>query len=148
MIRINAVFHHIALNVNNYERMVDFYEAMGFSKQIEWVEEGLKVCFMDTNNGMFLELHEAKGKFENSRIPHICMYVDNVEEFYRITLEKGEALLIAPGDSVPLKLLNGLEVYTHTCWVKSPNGEVIEAINWKDFDRNNYKVFSGSQPNA
>jgi catechol 2,3-dioxygenase-like lactoylglutathione lyase family enzyme len=141
---INAAFHHIALNVNKYDQIVKFYEAIGFKKQIEWVENGLMVCFLDTRNGMCLELHEAPGEFTNSRVSHICVYVDDVEAFHQVALYNGAEAIIDPGDSPPLKLLNGKEIFAHTSWVRSPNGEVIEVLKWKDYDRGNYQFFDGS----
>ncbi|GHU81007.1 hypothetical protein FACS189468_2460 [Spirochaetia bacterium] len=141
---INADFHHIALNVNKYDEMVKFYGAIGFTKQIEWVENGLMVCFLDTRNGMCLELHEVPGEFTNSRVPHICIYVDDVEAFHQVALDNGAESMIEPRDSPALKLLNGKEVFAHTSWVRSPNGEVIEVLKWKDYDRAHYQSFDGS----
>jgi catechol 2,3-dioxygenase-like lactoylglutathione lyase family enzyme len=139
----SAFFHHVALNVEDYDKTVCFYQGIGFKKHLEWEENGFLVCFLDTGNGLILELHGNNGHYENSRLAHISIHADNVDAFYRLALKNGGESIKEPFDADPLVLVTGEEIYSRMCWVRSPNGETIEIIKWKGFDPENYRGFLG-----
>ena len=142
----NVFFHHVGLNVSQYVETCRFYEGIGFKKQIEWTnKEGLKSCFFDTGNGLILEMHESRdSNLKASLLKHICVYVDNVDDFYELALNSGGRSVKPPYDANPLKPDNGKTIYARIAWVNSPNGEEIEILHWKDYDPANYRIFSGS----
>ena len=53
-------FHHMAMDVKNFDRSMEFYtQVMGFSLARLWGEGEKRGCLLDTGNGNYLELFAA-----------------------------------------------------------------------------------------
>ena len=139
----NVFFHHVGINVSKYIETCQFYEGIGFRKQLEWTNrEGSKSCFFDTGNGLILELHGSSNpNLKASLLKHLCVYADNVDNLYELALKSGGISKMPPYDSTPLNLDNGKTIYARIAWVVSPNGEEIELLHWKDYNPATYQTF-------
>jgi catechol 2,3-dioxygenase-like lactoylglutathione lyase family enzyme len=138
------IFHHVGLNIAKYEETIAFYEKLGFKKQFEWEKGGLKSCFLDTGNGLFLEMHQSLNKISKntSYLKHICIYTDSPDAVYRLAVESGGESIKEPYDAAPLILLNNKVIHARIAWVRSPNGEEIEILNWKGYAPDQYRSFN------
>lgn len=137
----NCFFHHIAFKTNKYREDVAFYEAMGCSVFLDWIEDGRPCCFIDMGNGPFLELHGCEEDKALSEDIHICVHVDDVDAFYYKALKNGAApYLYEPIDS-PLRCVNGSVIDARLAFVRAPAGEAIEIIEWKSYKPEKYETF-------
>ena len=142
----NCSFHHVSLNVKNYDKSVAFYKALGMEIYIEWItdsgKEKGKHCFIDVGDGPYLELHSSsETDLHESRMQHICFYVDDVDAAYQAALENGASTKMVP-QNFPLRG-KSKTIESRFCHVYGIDGESIEFITWKGYDPKNYKKLPG-----
>lgn len=133
-------FHHVSLNVHDYDKTVQFYEALGCRVYCEWeTEDGEwtvkgKNCFMDTGDGPFIELHYSpNADLQANRFQHFCFHVDDVDEVYRIAMENGATSLMEP-TTWPLNCKPKPIPNPRICHFLGVDGEPIEVINWGGYN--------------
>lgn len=125
-------FHHIAIQVKDFDRAVEFYrDGLGLKPYAKWNggPDGKKqIMLLEMGNGGMVELFSL-GTEEapvNSRFIHFAMHVHDVEDAYNKAIAAGAEPVMVPFvkplDSSPVKL-------TLNCaFVRAPGGEELEFI--------------------
>jgi catechol 2,3-dioxygenase-like lactoylglutathione lyase family enzyme len=134
-------FHHVSLNVRDYDKSLAFYRALGMPVFQEFtIEAGGRHCFIDVGNGPYLELHSSvEAELKESRFQHFCLHVDDVDAAYRLALAHGATTKEAPFD-YDLQCTS-VVIHARICHVYGVDGESIELINWKNYDAREYQKF-------
>ena len=133
-------FHHVALNVSNYDEVVAFYKALGMRIYFEWETPSAldpvkveKHCFIDIGTGPCIEVHTDYSQDNTShKLPHFCFHVDDVDRAYEIALAHGAITIDAPKDFTLYG--NHAPIPCRVCHVYAPGGEDIEFLNWFGYD--------------
>jgi len=125
-------FHHIAIQVKDFDRAVEFYrDGLGMKPYAKWNggPDGKKqIMLLELGNGGMVELFSLGSDVpaENARFIHFAMHVDDVEAAYNKAIAAGAESVMVPSvkplDSTPVKL-------TLNCaFVRAPGGEEVEFI--------------------
>lgn len=99
---------HIALNVNNISKSINFYRFLGFTKiKKEWTNENntLQIVLLEWNDDVILELFwQDTNSWTNNcvvGIKHFSLNVENLEEtrqyFIRNNIFNEEQLIVKKG---------------------------------------------------
>jgi catechol 2,3-dioxygenase-like lactoylglutathione lyase family enzyme len=136
-----CAFHHVSINVKDFEGSVKFYKALGMTVFVEFsIGDGGRHCFIDVGDGPYLELHSTtESRLRESRMQHFCFHVTDADAAYKIALENGARTKEAPFD-FDLRCA-GMTIHARICHVYGPDGESIEFINWRNYDPENYTGF-------
>ncbi len=128
-------FHHVSINVTDYDRSVKFYESLGMHVYLEFdLQDGQQHGFIDVGDGPYLEIHSTnEPKLIESRMQHFCFHVDDVDAAYAAAIanggrEKGFPPRDCPLPSTPKPIPNARVAHFF-----GPDGESIELINWGGF---------------
>ena len=121
---------HIAVEVSNIDKAIDFYtiklDFLLISRAVN-EEQQEEYCFLESE-GTSLELitdlkknYKTKKKVERPYCPHICFATDNMEETVKDILAKDIEIIHGP-----------LEIKDEETWVyfSDPDGNVLEYIQW------------------
>lgn len=122
---------HLAVRVKNLDETLSFYAGLGFEKSgsgyLDTPDGRLQIGFM-TCKGFTLELIELAGAvteaaetWENGKIDHIALDVENVQEAFLEARREGYQVLDFAVQELPL-FEHGCRFFT----VLGPNGERIE----------------------
>ena len=119
-------FDHIGLKASNYQRSIEFYQAIGATFLVEWGEGDGRISLWDLGNGQKIEIFANGGDdhVQNGRWIHLALTCDDVEAAYETLLAAGAktqrtpSVVNLPGRPAPLTL--------HACFVEGPDGEIIE----------------------
>lgn len=122
-----AYMHHVALSVKDYEKSRDFYcHVFGMVCVNEWSFQGKRLCFLDTGNGSFLELHSSLDQEEKhgNQYLHFCIHTSDLEKAYHNAVANGATPNRPPFsfniDSKPTPMP------VKVAWLFGPDGEAIE----------------------
>lgn len=123
-------FHHVALAVNNFDEVKNFYvNGLGMSVYAEWGSPEKTIALIDVGSGEYIELFSnGTGKTEeNARYIHLALKTDNVDEMYEKALCAGAKQHIAPKsvhtESKPV------DITLRCAFVIGKGGEQIEFFN-------------------
>ncbi|MBT3274552.1 MAG: VOC family protein, partial [Spirochaetales bacterium] len=74
-------FHHIAMDVANFDSSIAFYtEVLGFEKTKEWGETGARAIMLHAGNGNYLEFFEkAEVSAEKGTLIHFALRTDDCD---------------------------------------------------------------------
>lgn len=122
---------HLAVRVKNLKETIAFYAGLGFEKSgsgyLDTPDGRLQIGFV-TCKGFTLELIELSGAvteeketWENGKIDHIALDVENVQEAFLEARRKGYQVLDFAVQELPL-FEHGCRFFT----ILGPNGERIE----------------------
>lgn len=134
-------FHHIAIYTSKYNESIKFYEALGFVKYIDWIEDGNPCCFLNMHNGPFLEFHGIESEQLADSGMHICIHTDDVDGFYACAIENGAKPWKCPPGNYPLQCTNGRTIDARLAFIKAPGGEIVEIISWKNYMAEDFQNF-------
>lgn len=135
------MFHHISMNVKNYDECLNFYLQLGMNIYSEWEWEadgygyikGDRSCFLDVGNGPCLELHEVRSEnLDRGLVEHFCFHVDNVDAVYNKAIELGATPLYEPFDQ-QLMCRPKPVMHSRVAHVYGLAGEQIEIICWNGY---------------
>ncbi|WP_409302606.1 VOC family protein [Peribacillus sp. SCS-155] len=111
--------HHIALEVNNLERSIEFYQMLfGQLEEIRLRIIDEEIVFLSKGN-IRIELIKKDGTHSFTENIHICFEVDHLASFRTVLSRAGITVLEGP-----FRLENGWE----TLFIKGPDGEVLEFL--------------------
>ena len=125
-----AKLDHIALEVSNIDRAVEFYtDRMGFNLISRATNEDQQeeYCFLESD-GTNLELisdlkksYSEKQKIQRPYCPHICFVTDDMDKTIMELRAKNIEIIRGP-----------LEISGEEIWVyfADPDGNVLEYIQW------------------
>ena len=119
-------FHHIALQVKDFERERAFLEALGMKPYAGWMSGPKQIMLFDIGDGGMVELfscgtEEAEA---NNRFIHFAMHTEDVAGAYARAIAAGAEPIMEPAvrpvQSAPVRL-------TLNCaFVRAPGGEQFE----------------------
>jgi catechol 2,3-dioxygenase-like lactoylglutathione lyase family enzyme len=135
-----CTFHHVSLNVRDFDKAVAFYKALGMDVYVEFsIDDGGRHCFIDVGDGPYVELHTStEAELADSRLQHICFHVDDVDATYARALANGARPKMPPFD---YKLrCTTITIDARICHVYAPDGTGIEFIRWKDYEPRRYRA--------
>jgi catechol 2,3-dioxygenase-like lactoylglutathione lyase family enzyme len=118
---------HVSLFINNPDPVLEFYrDILGFSLASKREIESMNMVVYDLrNNGDYVEIiQQMHGDSKHGDgIKHIAFLSDNIEEDFEEFINKGVHMLH-----------NDVQVFGNASFffVKSPGGELIEIIQYKD----------------
>ena len=119
-------FGHMAVGATDFDKSMAFYKSLGFKLYTQWGEGDSRIALLDIGDGNKLELFAKPDMVHTSEGPfiHLAFSVQNVDEAYRIALEKG-----ATPDKPPFELdldSQPLKITLRVAFVKGPDGETLE----------------------
>jgi len=118
-------FHHVALKVNDFDRSIAFYQALGFEVFRSWGEGDSRACMMNIGSNEYFEIF-AGGKEETpyGRYFHLACKVDNCDEAVKVAKEAGAKVKSEPRD---VDIPSEPEIYpVRIAFIYGPDGEEIE----------------------
>ncbi len=91
-------FHHVAMNVSNFDASKGFYtDVLGFSAAKEWGESGSRAVMLDSGNGNYIELFEKDSVDSGAGgIIHYALRVDNCDEIMDRVRKSGAEITVEP----------------------------------------------------
>ena len=138
-------FHHVSLNVDNYDESCAFYQALGFKTYCEWTFEddgpgykmGWRNCFLHSFGHPVLEIHECNQASIHTGVQeHFCFILESdcdVEDIYNLAIDHGAKVLAEPF-SITLNCSPKAIKDARVCHVEGPSGEHIEFICWHGYE--------------
>ncbi len=127
-----AGFHHIALRVNDFEKSMEFYKALGFSCKFMWGEGDGRIAMLDMGDGTIVEIF-AGGANEpaEGRFFHLAIKAEDIEAAYNVAINAGAKPNIEP-KIVPIDDAKPHPIKLHIAFVYGLNGEVLEFFKMVD----------------
>ncbi|MCS7201385.1 MAG: VOC family protein [Dictyoglomus sp.] len=114
---------HIALEVSDLEKSLNFYEkVLGFKKLFNLEKDGkLILVYLKIAEDQYLELFPKKEivQKENQNFMHICLITDNIFETVEKIKSKGWHIDIEPSLGI-----DG----NYQAWIRDPDGNKIEIM--------------------
>jgi len=124
-------FHHVALKVKAFDKVVGFYkEVLGLKEKIAWDMDGNPAVMLEMADGGIVEVfggHTDEAE-ANARWGHFAVLVDDVPGTYEKALAYGAKPQIAPTDAA-IKGTSTMNV--EIAFVVGLGGEVIEFFKVK-----------------
>ena len=122
-------FHHIAVQVSDFEREVEFFrDGLGLTPYTEWKSGEKRIMLLELGGGGMIELFSA-GKTEdpaNQRYIHFALHVDDVQAAYERAISAGASSIMEP--SVKPLASHPVKLTLNCAFVRAPGGEEIEFI--------------------
>lgn len=134
-------FHHVAMDISNYEECFNFYIGMGLKSYCEWIwkedtgkyKKGGRNCFLTDGLIPCIELHEnPNAKTSSGVINHFCFHVNDIGAMYKKAISLGakeyRQIRSVSLDCSPKPLLN-----VQAADLIGPASENIELICWHGY---------------
>ncbi|REA59661.1 VOC family protein [Dyadobacter luteus] len=140
--------HHIAIRAVDFDQTLNFYtKGLGYTPYHEWALQQFnlrRAAMLKSPDGQtYLEIFDnkadiaAQGRqrldhepFVQTALLHLCLSVTDVEKAYEAALYAGATVCIPPSRLI----LGNPPLHVHNALVYSPNGEVIEFIEFGSFE--------------
>ena len=121
-----AGFHHIGLKAKNFEKSLQFYQALGMKCIARWENAAGSIAMLDLGDGGRIELFGDGGdEFSaNGKWVHFAIGVSDVAAAYETALAAGAEPQSAPRD-LELKA-DPADMTIRIAFVKGPDGEQLE----------------------
>ena len=128
--RINGMgFHHIALKCKDFDKSIQFYEAMGGTVKVAWGEGMNRAAMIDLGDGGCIELFAGgTGKKtecddQSGEWIHLAVSCDDPDAAFAAAIAAGAAERNTPFDTV---IPSDVPVPVRIAFVYGPDREVIE----------------------
>lgn len=125
-------FHHMAIQVQDFEKEIEFYQKMGFRPYAQWTageNNEKKIMLLELGCNGMVEIFSL-GTTEpeaNNRFIHFAMHTDDVDAAYRVALEAGAQPLKEPA-VLPLETSSPVKLVLNCAFVRAPGGYELEFI--------------------
>lgn len=120
-------FHHIAMRVKDFERVVEFYTSgLGYKKDISWGVGDGRAQMIDIGNNNYIEIFAGGTQetcAENQGLLHIALRSDDCNKDVEKALNAG-AILTMPVTDIDLDTSPVKKIRIAFC--KGLQGEIIE----------------------
>lgn len=122
-----AGLHHVALNVADIDRSVDFYNrAFGMSIVRRWGDDP-RAAMLDMGDGAILEMFEKpEAAGQQGALIHIALRTEDVDAAYEHALAEGAGEQTTPRD-VDVQAEEPYPI--RIAFVKGPDGEPVELFS-------------------
>ena len=125
-------FHHIAIQVKDFEREIEFYKALGLRPYAKWTggpnnEKDIMLLELGCNGMVEIFSLGTEDPSENNRFIHFAMHVDDVDAAYQVALDAG-ATPLKPPVVVPLATSEPVKLTLNCAFVVAPGGYELEFI--------------------
>jgi glyoxylase I family protein len=93
-------FHHAALKVADFDRVVDFYRTgLGFTERISWGEGNGRAVMLDAGNGNYLEVFAGgKDAAAEGSVLHLAFRTENCDAALARAMQAGARVTVEPKD--------------------------------------------------
>lgn len=116
--------HHIALNVADIERSIDFYRRAFAMKLVRRWGESPKAAMLDIGDGAILEMFEKpEAAGAKGALIHIALRTDDLDAAFAHAIEAGATEQTSPRD-VDVQAEEPYPI--RIAFVKGPDGEPVE----------------------
>lgn len=114
---------HIGIPTNDIAKTVAFYKSVGFTVELETVEEveQVKVVFLKSKNLLIEAYENGKASMGSGAIEHFCLDVTDIERVYSYMVECGYQILEGEIRFLPF-WEKGVRFFT----IMGPNMEKVE----------------------
>ena len=125
-----ASFHHVALKVDDFDKSLAFFKAMGFEVFKAWGEGDSRAAMLDIGSGEYFEVFAGgKGETPYGRYFHLAIKVDSCDEAFAVALAAGARTKSEPRDvTIPAQ---PSPYPVRIAFVFGPNDEEIELFEVK-----------------
>ena len=126
-------FHHIAMKVKDFDKVVDFYvKGLGFTNDIFWGEGDNRAQMIDIGNNNYIEIFAGGTEDvcpENPGLLHIALRSDDCKYDLEKALNAG-AILTMPVTDIDMETSPVKKIRIAFC--KGLQGETIEFFEERD----------------
>jgi glyoxylase I family protein len=93
-------FHHAALKVADYDRVVGFYrDGLGFVERISWGEGDGRAIMLDAGNGNYLEVFAGgQDAAAEGSVLHLAFRTDDCDAALACAVRAGARVTVEPKD--------------------------------------------------
>jgi len=120
-------FHHVAMRVMDFEKVVDFYtNGLGYSKGIYWGDGDSRAQMIDLGNDNFIEIFSGGNELSdvvNNGLLHIALRSDDCNRDLENAVNAG-AIVTMPVSDIELQTQPVKKIRISFC--RGLQGEVIE----------------------
>ncbi len=128
--------HHVAIKVADFEASVRFYKTLGFSEKVRWGKDAGSAVYLDSGNGVLLEIFAGGPPREKlhawgqgAAVIHLCLRSDDVDAATLRAQQAGATVTLTPRE-VTIEAHDGRRIPVYLSFVQAPGGEVIEFIRF------------------
>ena len=122
--------HHIAMDVENFDKTVNFYtEGLGFKIHASWEKNNVRGAMLDTGDGTYFEIFE-KTDNKKSQIPyiHAALRTCDCDLAFRDAVNAGASVKMEPTD---ITIKSKPPIPARIAFCIGPDGEIIELFQEK-----------------
>ena len=118
-------FHHVAMNVKDFDKSVQFYtKILGMAKGKSWETAPKRAIMLDAGNGNFVELFEsADSTAESGTILHFALRTGDCDGLLARVREYGAEITMEAAD---VDIQSDPVYPVRIAFFKGPDGEIIE----------------------
>ncbi|MBN2451366.1 MAG: VOC family protein [Lentisphaeria bacterium] len=120
-------FHHAALKVTDFDRVMAFYrDGLGFTAKAWWGEGDKRAALMDAGNGNYVEIFAGgqEGAGGPERVLHLAFRTEHCDAALAQAVAAGAEVTVQPKDVVIPSQPRETPVRIAFC--RGPAGELIE----------------------
>ena len=120
-------FHHLAMNVQRYDRAMEFYtQVLGMKVWRAWGGDGSRAAMIDAGNSNYIEIFESgeEGAPEG-RVMHFALRVDDCDAVLERVRAAGLEITTEPKD---VDIQSDPVYPVRIAFFRGPAGEIVELM--------------------
>lgn len=116
-------FHHVTIQVNNFDKSIAMYKQLGFIEHTRWGVNDDKYILLDTGDGNYLEITNGGKGACKGVIIHCALRTDDCKKAFELALSVGFTTVIEP---MEIELPSDPPMPVTFAFVAGLDGEEIE----------------------